>query len=139
MLGAVSGSDGNRVVVVRARLRRCLVLWVGFELRGRAALVLWMRGEESSDSESGRMEESSVRRSLEVLCQELNMDEQTASEAMDNFTSIWNTYTLEVNDWLRFGSVRGGVRVSRGRCRLTRYEPTSASALRPPVMIYINT
>lgn len=61
-----------------------------------------MRGEESSDSESGRMEESSVRRSLEALCQELNMDEQTATEAMDNFTSIWNTYTLEgeVVHWL---------------------------------------
>lgn len=55
-----------------------------------------MRGEESSDSESGRMEESSVRRSLETLCQELNMDEQTATEAMENFTAIWNTYTLEV-------------------------------------------
>ncbi|KAM4583235.1 retinoblastoma-like protein 1 [Fundulus diaphanus] len=61
-----------------------------------------MRGEESSDSESGRMEESSVRRSLETLCQELNMDERTASEAMDNFTAIWNTYTLEgeVVHWL---------------------------------------
>ncbi|XP_072237583.1 retinoblastoma-like protein 1 [Leuresthes tenuis] len=61
-----------------------------------------MRGEESSDSESGRMEESSVRRSLETLCQELNMDEQTANEAMDNFTAIWNTYTLEgeVVHWL---------------------------------------
>uniref|UniRef100_A0A3Q3GPN8 Retinoblastoma-like protein 1 n=1 Tax=Kryptolebias marmoratus TaxID=37003 RepID=A0A3Q3GPN8_KRYMA len=61
-----------------------------------------MRGEESSDSESGRMEESSVRRSLETLCQELNMDEQTATEAMDNFTAIWNTYTLEgeVVHWL---------------------------------------
>lgn len=57
-----------------------------------------MRGEESSDSESGRMEESSVRRSLETLCQELNMDEQTATEAMDNFTAIWNTYTLEVRN-----------------------------------------
>lgn len=56
-----------------------------------------MRGEESSDSESGRMEESSVRRSLETLCQELNMDEQTAAAAMENFTAIWNTYTLEVN------------------------------------------
>lgn len=55
-----------------------------------------MRGEESSDSESGRMEESSVRRSLETLCQELNMDEQTATEAMENFTAIWKTYTLEV-------------------------------------------
>uniref|UniRef100_A0A672G0C8 Retinoblastoma-like protein 1 n=1 Tax=Salarias fasciatus TaxID=181472 RepID=A0A672G0C8_SALFA len=57
---------------------------------------------ESSDSESGRMEESSVRRSLEALCQELNMDEQTATEAMDNFTAIWNTYTLEgeVVHWL---------------------------------------
>uniref|UniRef100_A0A665TGE5 Retinoblastoma-like protein 1 n=1 Tax=Echeneis naucrates TaxID=173247 RepID=A0A665TGE5_ECHNA len=61
-----------------------------------------MRGEESSDSESGRMEESSVRRSLEALCQELNMDEQTAAAAMDNFSSIWNTYTLEgeVVHWL---------------------------------------
>ncbi|XP_073325090.1 retinoblastoma-like protein 1 [Pagrus major] len=61
-----------------------------------------MRGEESSDSESGRMEESSIRRSLETLCQELNMDEQTATEAMDNFTAIWNTYTLEgeVVHWL---------------------------------------
>ncbi|KAG7236860.1 hypothetical protein INR49_000164 [Caranx melampygus] len=61
-----------------------------------------MRGEESSDSESGRMEESSVRRSLETLCQELNMDEQTAAAAMENFTAIWNTYTLEgeVVHWL---------------------------------------
>ncbi|XP_077581531.1 retinoblastoma-like protein 1 [Stigmatopora nigra] len=54
-----------------------------------------MRGEESSDSESGRMEESVVRKSLETLCHELNMDERTATEAMDNFTAIWNTYTLE--------------------------------------------
>ncbi|KAK5934670.1 hypothetical protein CgunFtcFv8_015045 [Champsocephalus gunnari] len=61
-----------------------------------------MRGEESSDSESGRMEESSVRRSLETLCQELNMDEQTAAETLENFTAIWNTYTLEgeVVHWL---------------------------------------
>lgn len=55
-----------------------------------------MRGEESSDSESGRMEETSARRSLEALCRELNLDEQTATEAMDNFSAIWNTYTLEV-------------------------------------------
>ncbi|XP_061779729.1 retinoblastoma-like protein 1 isoform X1 [Nerophis lumbriciformis] len=61
-----------------------------------------MRGEESSDSESGRMEESVVRRSLETLCQELNMDEHTATEALENFTAIWNTYTLEgdVVHWL---------------------------------------
>uniref|UniRef100_A0A3B4AQN8 Retinoblastoma-like protein 1 n=1 Tax=Periophthalmus magnuspinnatus TaxID=409849 RepID=A0A3B4AQN8_9GOBI len=61
-----------------------------------------MRGEESSDSESGRMEESSARRSLEALCQELNLDEQTATEAMENFTAICNTYTLEgeVVHWL---------------------------------------
>lgn len=55
-----------------------------------------MRGDETPDSDSGRMEESSVRRSLETLCQELNMDEQTATEAMENFTAIHNTYTLEV-------------------------------------------
>ncbi|XP_033822794.1 retinoblastoma-like protein 1 [Periophthalmus magnuspinnatus] len=61
-----------------------------------------MRGEESSDSESGRMEESSARHSLEALCQELNLDEQTATEAMENFTAICNTYTLEgeVVHWL---------------------------------------
>lgn len=28
------------------------------------------------------------------------MDEQTATEAMENFTAIWNTYTLEVNNVL---------------------------------------
>uniref|UniRef100_A0A8C3G8A0 Retinoblastoma-like protein 1 n=1 Tax=Cyclopterus lumpus TaxID=8103 RepID=A0A8C3G8A0_CYCLU len=61
-----------------------------------------MRGEESSDSESGRMEESSVRSSLDALCQELNMDAHTAAETMDSFTAIWNTYTLEgeVVHWL---------------------------------------
>uniref|UniRef100_A0A8B9LAW1 Retinoblastoma-like protein 1 n=1 Tax=Astyanax mexicanus TaxID=7994 RepID=A0A8B9LAW1_ASTMX len=39
---------------------------------------------------------------LEALCQELNMDEETAEEALENFTSIWNTYTLEgeVVHWL---------------------------------------
>ncbi|XP_056129896.1 retinoblastoma-like protein 1 [Lampris incognitus] len=61
-----------------------------------------MRGDESSDSDSGRMDESSARRSLETLCQELNMDEQTATETMENFTAMWNTYTLEgeVVHWL---------------------------------------
>ncbi|KAJ3602793.1 hypothetical protein NHX12_030541, partial [Muraenolepis orangiensis] len=59
-----------------------------------------MGGDESPDL--GRMDESSVRRSLETLCQELNMDEETATEAMENFTAIWNTYTLEgeVVHWL---------------------------------------
>lgn len=55
-----------------------------------------MREEQSLDSESSRMEESSVRTVLEKLCQELNMDEQTATEAMQNFTAIWATHTLEV-------------------------------------------
>lgn len=82
-----SGKEGRCVLVFR------------FELRWKLYLSR-MRGEESSDSESSRMEESSVRRSLETLCQELNMDEQTATEAMDNFTAIWNTYTLEVNNVL---------------------------------------
>uniref|UniRef100_A0A672Q4Z5 Retinoblastoma-like protein 1 n=1 Tax=Sinocyclocheilus grahami TaxID=75366 RepID=A0A672Q4Z5_SINGR len=37
-----------------------------------------------------------------ALCQELNMDEETAAEALENFSSIWNTYTLEgdVVHWL---------------------------------------
>ncbi|TNM89208.1 hypothetical protein fugu_005463 [Takifugu bimaculatus] len=61
-----------------------------------------MREEQSLDSGSSRMEESSVRTVLEKLCQELNMDEQTATEAMQNFTAIWATHTLEgdVVHWL---------------------------------------
>lgn len=55
-----------------------------------------MRSEESLDFEWRRMEETSVHRSLNTLCQELNMDEQTATEALQNFTAISNTYTLEV-------------------------------------------
>lgn len=68
----------------------------GFLLRWRPNVNELMREEQSLDSESSRMEESSVRTVLEKLCQELNMDEQTATEAMQNFTAIWNTHTLEV-------------------------------------------
>lgn len=57
---------------------------------------LKMRGDET-DSDSGKSDEGgSIERSFETLCLELNMDEETAKEAMQNFTSIWNTYTLEV-------------------------------------------
>uniref|UniRef100_A0AAY4EVT7 Retinoblastoma-like protein 1 n=1 Tax=Denticeps clupeoides TaxID=299321 RepID=A0AAY4EVT7_9TELE len=47
-------------------------------------------------------DDGAVRRSLDVLCQELNMDEETAAEALQNFTAIWSTYTLEgdVVHWL---------------------------------------
>ncbi|XP_051563026.1 retinoblastoma-like protein 1 [Myxocyprinus asiaticus] len=60
-----------------------------------------MRGDET-DSESVKSDDGSIRRSLEALCQELNMDEETATEALQNFNSIWNTYTLEgdVVHWL---------------------------------------
>lgn len=55
-----------------------------------------MRGEEA-DSDFGKSDEGGlIQRSFETLCQELNMDEETATEAMHNFTAIWNTYTLEV-------------------------------------------
>lgn len=55
-----------------------------------------MRSEET-DSDSGKSDEGgTIQRSFETLCQELNMDEETATEAMQNFTAIWNTYTLEV-------------------------------------------
>ncbi|CAL1609517.1 unnamed protein product [Knipowitschia caucasica] len=100
-----------------------------------------MRGEESSDSDSGRMEESSARRSLEALCQELNLDEHTATEAMENFTAICNTYTLEgeVVHWLacalyaacRKGSVPTvGKGLMEGNCvSLTRILRTSKLSL----------
>lgn len=105
--GGGSSTLVEGVVVGVRGLRRVSVFnfrqWEG-DLRWepRPCVGVWMRGEESSDSESGRMEESSVRRSLETLCQELNMDEQTAAEAMDNFTAIWNTYSLEVSQSARF-------------------------------------
>ncbi len=54
-----------------------------------------MRGDET-DSESVKSADGSIRSNLEALCQELNMDEETAAEALENFNSIWNTYTLEV-------------------------------------------
>uniref|UniRef100_A0A8C8GWZ2 Retinoblastoma-like protein 1 n=1 Tax=Oncorhynchus tshawytscha TaxID=74940 RepID=A0A8C8GWZ2_ONCTS len=84
---------------------------------------------------------ASVRKSLEMLCQELNMDEQTASEAMQNFKSIWNTYTLEgeVVHWLacslyaacRKGSTPTvGKGVMEGNCvSLTRILRTSKLSL----------
>lgn len=63
-----------------------------------------MRGDET-DSDSGRSDEGgSIQRSLETLCQELNMDEETAEESLRNFTSIWNTYTLEVREPTRAAS-----------------------------------
>uniref|UniRef100_A0A8C9VJR1 Retinoblastoma-like 1 (p107) n=1 Tax=Scleropages formosus TaxID=113540 RepID=A0A8C9VJR1_SCLFO len=54
------------------------------------------------DSQSGNAADSTAREIMETLCQELNMDEDTADEAMQNFTAIWNTYTLEgeVIHWL---------------------------------------
>ncbi|XP_062852818.1 retinoblastoma-like protein 1 [Trichomycterus rosablanca] len=60
-----------------------------------------MKGD--TESESGKSDDGGlIRRSLEMLCQELNMDEETATEAYQNFTSVWNTYTLEgeVVHWL---------------------------------------
>lgn len=66
---------------------------------------LEMRGVKT-DSDFGKSDEgSSIQKSLETLCQELNMDEETATEAMRNFTSVWNTYTLEVRWPIRLASV----------------------------------
>ncbi|XP_029467725.1 retinoblastoma-like protein 1 isoform X2 [Rhinatrema bivittatum] len=47
-------------------------------------------------------EDRAVAQALRILCQELNMDEETAAEAFSNFTIIWDTYTLEgeVGHWL---------------------------------------
>ncbi|XP_066558179.1 retinoblastoma-like protein 1 isoform X2 [Amia ocellicauda] len=64
-----------------------------------------MREDQSdpeSGSESGRPDEPAVRRSLEALCRELNMDEETGRDALRSFTAIRETYTLEgdVVHWL---------------------------------------
>uniref|UniRef100_A0A3Q3WKP7 Retinoblastoma-like protein 1 n=1 Tax=Mola mola TaxID=94237 RepID=A0A3Q3WKP7_MOLML len=54
------------------------------------------------DQPSAERDRSCQSAGTDTLCQELNMDEQTATEAMENFTAIWNTYTLEgeVVHWL---------------------------------------
>uniref|UniRef100_A0A8B9LAV9 Retinoblastoma-like protein 1 n=1 Tax=Astyanax mexicanus TaxID=7994 RepID=A0A8B9LAV9_ASTMX len=61
-----------------------------------------MRGNGSDSGPGGPEDGGLIRERLEALCQELNMDEETAEEALENFTSIWNTYTLEgeVVHWL---------------------------------------
>ncbi|XP_068171880.1 retinoblastoma-like protein 1 isoform X2 [Antennarius striatus] len=67
-----------------------------------------MPGQGTPEPHTGRPEggsvrgDGSVRSSLDSLCQELNMDQQTATETLDNFTAIWDTYTLEgdVVHWL---------------------------------------
>ncbi|XP_048879356.1 LOW QUALITY PROTEIN: retinoblastoma-like protein 1 [Brienomyrus brachyistius] len=51
--------------------------------------------EDEVDSPCGNGEDNTAREIMEALCQELNMDEQTADEAMQNFTAVWDTYTLE--------------------------------------------
>ncbi|KAM4622826.1 retinoblastoma-like protein 1 [Discoglossus pictus] len=56
--------------------------------------------ESCSSSDSGPGD--AVRGQLEVLCGELNMDQETAAEALRNFTATWSTYSLEgdVLHWL---------------------------------------
>uniref|UniRef100_A0A8C2JZV0 Retinoblastoma-like protein 1 n=1 Tax=Cyprinus carpio TaxID=7962 RepID=A0A8C2JZV0_CYPCA len=52
-----------------------------------------MRGDET-DSESVKSADGSIRSSLEALCQELNMDEETAAEALENFSkALEQTWT----------------------------------------------
>ncbi|KAJ8400856.1 hypothetical protein AAFF_G00392100 [Aldrovandia affinis] len=55
-----------------------------------------------NEAESGKADSNDVQKSLDMICQELNMDEETRTEAMQNFTAIWDTYTLEgdVVHWL---------------------------------------
>ncbi|XP_030635756.1 retinoblastoma-like protein 1 isoform X1 [Chanos chanos] len=99
-----------------------------------------MRGDET-DSESGKSDDSCIRRTLDALCQELNMDEETANEAMQNFTTIWNTYTLEGDmvHWLacslyaacrKSSTPTVGLGVLEGNCvSLTRILRTSKLSL----------
>lgn len=54
--------------------------------------------ENEVDSPCGNGEDNTAQEIMEALCQELNMDEQTADEAMQNFTAVWDTYTLEVRE-----------------------------------------
>lgn len=59
---------------------------------------------------------------LQALCQELNLDEGSAAEALDDFTAIRGNYSLEVSG----GRWDGGARPSPG--------PTSAPPLPYPTL-----
>ncbi|XP_063816256.1 retinoblastoma-like protein 1 isoform X2 [Pseudophryne corroboree] len=74
--------------------------------------------ESSSSSDGGPGER--VREQLEVLCGELNLDQETAAETMSNFTKTWSTYSLEgeVKHWLAcalYAACRKGVIPTVGR------------------------
>ncbi|MEE6506620.1 hypothetical protein FKM82_007763 [Ascaphus truei] len=58
--------------------------------------------DSSSCSSSGGGPGAAVRGELETLCGELNMDAETAEEALRDFTETWSTYSLEgdVKHWL---------------------------------------
>ncbi|XP_018089739.1 retinoblastoma-like 1 L homeolog isoform X3 [Xenopus laevis] len=56
---------------------------------------------EASNSSDGGPGEA-VQEQLDTLCQELNLDEETAAETIRDFTRTWSTYSLEgeVKHWL---------------------------------------
>ncbi|KAM5135133.1 retinoblastoma-like protein 1 [Mantella aurantiaca] len=78
------------------------------------------RGDsESSSSWDGGAGER-VREELESLCGELNLEEETATRTLSNFTRTWSTYSLEgdMTHWLAcalYAECRKGVIPTVGR------------------------
>ncbi|KAM8946067.1 retinoblastoma-like protein 1 isoform 2-T2 [Pelodytes ibericus] len=74
--------------------------------------------ESSSSSDGGPGE--AVREQLESLCGELNLDQETVADTLNNFTKTWSTYSLEgeVKHWLAcalYAACRKGVIPTVGR------------------------
>ncbi|KAI1899919.1 hypothetical protein AGOR_G00066720, partial [Albula goreensis] len=82
------------------------ILWFltsdGKPCRCLLSVSKFKRQMRENEEDNGKTDNGSVQKSMETICQELNMDEETATEAMQNFTAIWDTYTLEgdVVHWL---------------------------------------
>ncbi|XP_047627094.1 retinoblastoma-like protein 1 isoform X5 [Phacochoerus africanus] len=74
--------------------------------KGAGAVTTPPAGPEGMDEEDPRAEGAAVvaaaGEALQALCQELNLDEGSAAEALDDFTAIRGTYSLEgeVIHWL---------------------------------------
>lgn len=69
--------------------------------KGAGAVTTPPAGPEGMDEEDPRAEGAAVvaaaGEALQALCQELNLDEGSAAEALDDFTAIRGTYSLEFN------------------------------------------
>lgn len=89
-------------------------------------------GPEGMDEDDPHAEGAAVvaaaGEALQALCQELNLDEGSAAEALDDFTAIRGNYSLEVSG----GRWGGGTELARPHPRPAPTPPCGAVGVSPP-------